>query len=123
MIAEDDPLTRENVRARLSRAGYDTVTARNGVECLHQLSSERPDALILDLQMPNLDGFAVLETFNGEMPDRLPPTMIVTARKSPEDVSRAIALGAKDYLLKSDMPQQLLSRVARLLRPPAPDAA
>lgn len=120
LIAEDDAGIRDLVRTRLRLAGYDPHTAKNGrqaVECALQL---RPHAMILDINMPELDGFGVLAELRTQAPDMHLPTLVLTARHSTEDVKRAVSLGAKDYLTKPFTEAQLLARVARLMRVRAP---
>jgi DNA-binding response OmpR family regulator len=120
LVAEDDLGIRDLIRTRLVLAGYDVHTARNGVEAVDRIASLRPDAVVLDINMPELDGFGVLAM----MPDiagigRI-PVLVLTARHAADDVRRAVGLGAKDYLTKPFSESQLLARVARLLRPPIP---
>jgi two-component system OmpR family response regulator len=106
-------------------ANYDVHVASNGNEALSQILRLRPDAMILDINMPEMDGFAVLEALRARREMPRPATMVLTARHAEEDVRRALMLGAKDYLTKPFSEAQLLARVARLLRPPlgrtAPD--
>jgi DNA-binding response OmpR family regulator len=118
LVAEDDPAIRELIRARLTTAGYDTHTAHNGREALQRMRSLKPDALLLDINMPELDGFGVLEALRAEEPIRHIPVLVLTARHGEEDVKRAVSLGAKDFLTKPFNDGQLLARVARLLRRP-----
>jgi two-component system OmpR family response regulator len=116
LIAEDDAGIRDIIRTRLHMAGYEVETARNGVVALSKLSTWRPAAMILDINMPELDGFGVLEALGQDA--GLTPILVLTARHAAEDVRRAIGLGAKDYLAKPFSESQLLARVARLLRTP-----
>ena len=115
-------MVREAVSMRLSTAGYDVHTARSGKEALERIVSVKPDALVLDINMPGLDGFEVLEALKTGMPDQAPPTLVLTSRQTGEDVRRALTLGARDYLVKASLGDQLLPRVARLLKPPRPGA-
>lgn len=114
-VAEDDELIRELVRTRLELAGYHTRWASNGPETMAQCNLLRPDALILDINLPGLDGLSILQRWKerGVAP---PPTLMLTARHNANDVRDAIALGAKDYLTKPFSDVVLLARVARLLR-------
>ena len=116
LVAEDDSLVRELVRMRLAAAGYDAHTARTGKEVLQRMIVLRPDALVLDINMPDMDGFEVLETIRAEIPDLRTPTLIMTARRSPDDVQRAVALGARDYVTKDSLETKLLPRLSRMLR-------
>jgi two-component system OmpR family response regulator len=125
LVVEDDASVRQLVRTRLDMANYDVHVASNGNEALSQILRLRPDAMILDINMPEMDGFAVLEALRAQREMPRPATMVLTARHAEEDVRRALMLGAKDYLTKPFSEAQLLARVARLLRPPlgrtAPD--
>jgi two-component system OmpR family response regulator len=116
LVAEDDGDIREVIRARLRSAGYDTVMARNGVEALDRIRAYAPVGMVLDINMPEMDGFTVLKTLReGRM--WFPPTLVLTARHAAEDVRRAVELGAKDYLAKPFSEAQLLARITRLMRP------
>lgn len=127
LVVEDDPAVRNLVRARLRMAGYEVHTARNGAEALVRIGDLKPDAMILDINMPELDGFGVLSALRETRDAHRPSTMVLTARHAEEDVRRAVMLGAKDYLTKPFNETQLMSRVARLLRrplrAPSPSAA
>lgn len=117
LIVDDDELIRELLRTRLELDGLNTVCARDGVEALAALSNHRLAAMLLDISMPNMDGFQLLDTLRRTR--RIPPpTLMLTARNAAEDVQRAIAMGAKDYLAKPFNDQMLLRRVRRLLRAP-----
>jgi DNA-binding response OmpR family regulator len=114
LVAEDDAGIRDIIRVRLSSIGFDVHTAHTGREALLRLRELRPDAMILDLNMPELDGFGVLEAMKASA-ERV-PTLVLTARHAADDVRRAVSLGAKDYMTKPFSDAQLLARVARLLR-------
>jgi DNA-binding response OmpR family regulator len=122
LVVDDDLSILELVRTRLTLAGYMVLAARNGAEALTRLNERRYDAMVLDLNMPEVDGFQVLERVRrlGFAP---PPTLVLTARHDASDVHHAIRLGARDYLTKPFQDRQLLMRVARLFRrqPPKVD--
>lgn len=127
LIAEDDAGIRDLVRTRLRIAGFDTHTAKNGLQAVERALQLRPAAMILDINMPGLDGFGVLSAIQDQAPDLHLPTLVLTARHSSDDVRMAIALGARDYLTKPFTEAQLLARVTRLMRsrigvatPPSP---
>lgn len=123
LIAEDDPLIRELVRTRLDIAGYATRVVADGVAALRQCGLSRPDAVILDINMPELSGFEVLTTLRKASATRSLPVLMLTARHASEDVARAVKLGANDYLTKPFQDAQLLYRVARLLKARGPAVA
>lgn len=125
LIVEDEPMVMELITTRLILAGYTTYSARNGELALERIAEVKPSAMILDINMPGLDGFGVLERLKESGVIAQLPTLVLTARNSPEDVRRAVTLGARDYLAKPFNDEQLLGRVARLVRkvnpaPPAP---
>lgn len=114
LVVEDDPIILDLITTRLDIAGYDTYFARDGYEGLTRLHELRPSALVLDLNMPRLDGFGLLRKMRLEGLNT--PTMVLTARNQPDDVRQAITLGARDFLAKPFKDAQLLQRVGRLLR-------
>jgi two-component system OmpR family response regulator len=119
-VAEDDPATLELIVTRLSLAGYDVSYARDGYQAVNAILTNRPDAVILDVNMPILDGFGVMKALRDRMSasSARMPIMVLTARNSPEDVKRAVQLGARDFLSKPFKDTHLLERVGRLLRAP-----
>jgi DNA-binding response OmpR family regulator len=118
LIVEDDPLVLELVTTRLELAGFHTSYARKGREGLGRIQDLRPDGLVLDINMPVMDGFAILSHLKSAG-SFYPPTLVLTARNKPEDVKTAIALGARDFLAKPFKDHQLIARVGRLVRMPA----
>jgi DNA-binding response OmpR family regulator len=117
VVAEDDANIRELVLTRLQVAGYDAFGARDGGEAMRRTLSIRPAVLVLDINMPGMDGFGVLESLKSHR--SMAKVLVLTARHAVADVQRAVGLGAKDYLAKPFSDAHLLSRVARLLRAPA----
>jgi two-component system OmpR family response regulator len=115
LVVDDEVSILELVSTRLTLAGYTVLTARNGVEALGRLTERRYDGMVLDLNMPQMDGFGVLECL-ADLPDPAPPTLVLTASHNAADVQRAVKLGARDYLSKPFEDRQLLMRVARLFR-------
>jgi DNA-binding response OmpR family regulator len=115
LVVDDDRSIVELVCTRLTLAGYNAFAARDGHEAITHLTGLRPAAMVLDLNMPSLDGFGVLAQMGKEGTDRT-PTLVLTARHATTDVQRAISLGARDYLSKPFNDNQLLMRVARLMR-------
>jgi two-component system OmpR family response regulator len=114
LVVDDEPHLLELITTRLSIAGYDTSGARDGREALARLTDFRPQAMVLDINMPFIDGFEVLARMRSQGLNDRTPTMVLTARNNAADVATAIELGARDYLSKPFGDQQLLARVARL---------
>lgn len=115
LVVDDDPFIMELIITRLALAGYATAQARDGRKALERLADFRPEAMVLDLNMPRLDGFGVLREMQASKTLSKPSTLVLTARNQAEDVQLAIALGAKDYMSKPFRDDQLLARVGRLL--------
>ena len=125
LIADDDAELRELIGFALRQAGYLVIMAADGGEALQQFDAEQPDLLILDVNMPRLDGLEVCRRIRAETTT---PIMMLTVRSSEEDQVHALDLGADDYLTKPFSPRTLLARVRALLRRaeierPAPQAA
>ncbi len=115
LAVDDDPSILELIVTRLEIAGFDTRRARNGQEALQRLTEFRPEAMVLDINMPVLDGFAVLAHMQANGLTDKTATMVLTARNNAEDVAKAVRLGARDYLAKPFKDEVLLQRVGRLL--------
>jgi len=118
LVVDDDAHILELITTRLNIAGFETRTARNGNEAIHALAEFRPEAMILDINMPVLDGFGVLAHMKAHGLTGKTPTMVLTARNNAGDVAKAVQLGARDYLSKPFNHAQLLQRVGRLLARP-----
>jgi two-component system OmpR family response regulator len=122
-IAEDDESILDLLVTRLRIAGYHTTQEKDGLAALEAIKRNPPNACILDVNMPRLDGFQVLARMRADPLTAHVPVLILTARRAPDDIKTAIRLGATDYLSKPFNHEQLLARVARLLRrrSPPPD--
>lgn len=113
VIADDDVTVRTLVRAALENEGMECRLASNGPEALDQIRNHRPQAAVLDVNMPGMDGFEVLAAIRAE---RLPVRVILlTARQHQNDVVRGFSLGADDYIIKPVRPMELVARLKRLL--------
>jgi two-component system OmpR family response regulator len=128
LVAEDDEGLLDLITLRLELAGYDIFQARDGANALRQIRQVNPAGVVLDVNMPVMDGFAVLREVARTPALRSVPIMVMTARNRPEDVQTAIGLGARDYLAKPIDERVFLVRVARLIRkapgrPPPDDSA
>jgi DNA-binding response OmpR family regulator len=113
LIVEDEETIAEFVSMGLSYAGFQVAVARDGNEGLEEFRRRRPDLVILDVMLPELDGFAVLRQIRlqGDV-----PVLMLTARADVDDRVRGLELGADDYLPKPFKFKELLARVRALLR-------
>lgn len=115
LLAEDDPDVQLILDTRMRAAGFRTVLAFDGQQTLDALEKDSPAIVVLDLMMPNLTGFDVLMKLRERGPRR-PRTIVLSARGRDEDVTRAFELGADDYVTKPFNPDELMARIARLIR-------
>lgn len=118
LVVDDDAHIVELIVTRLEIAGFVTRAARNGKEAIQQLTEFRPEAMVLDINMPVLDGFGVLAHMKAHGLSGKVPTMVLTARNNAGDVAKAVQMGARDFLSKPFNDMQLLQRVGRLLSRP-----
>lgn len=118
LIADDEPLMRELLEARLSQRDYSSISAADGREALARLEDSDPDAVVLDAMMPVHDGFEVLRQMRASAKHADTPVIMLTARRGERDIVSALEIGANDYLVKPFMPEELFARLARLLKRP-----
>ncbi|MFQ5967258.1 MAG: response regulator transcription factor [Acidimicrobiia bacterium] len=114
LIAEDDRGVRDALDRALRFEGYETVTAVDGAEALDRVAEESPDAIVLDVMMPHVDGLAVARRIRANGDDT--PILILTARQEIPDRVEGLDAGADDYLVKPFALEELLARVRALLR-------
>jgi len=116
LVADDSLVIRKLLRRQLEEHGHDVVEAVDGEDALVQVRAHRPDVVLLDVEMPNLDGHGVLRYMRAaeELADI--PVVFLTARASTEDVVEGLRLGAHDYLRKPFEPSELVARVSAAVR-------
>lgn len=115
LVCDDDPLLLELVEFRLTVDGYSVETCENGYDALHALESRRFDAVVLDAMMPGIDGYEVLSEMQADARLASIPVTILSAKDDPADIARALSSGAKDYLVKPFVPDELSARISTLL--------
>ncbi len=113
MVVEDEQNLRETLTYNLMREGYRVISAGDGRTAIEMARREQPDLLMLDLMLPQVDGFEVCRTVRQEMQA---PILILTARDSEVDTVLGLELGADDYVTKPFTLRPLLARVKALLR-------
>src|SRR5277367_4446434 len=114
LVVDDDPDVRGAVETALELDGHSVATATDGLVALKRLGQTEFDAVVLDVLMPNLDGFEVCRRLRAS--GNRTPILILTARDSEQDTIRGLDLGADDYLVKPFGLGELLARVRALLR-------
>ena len=116
LVVDDEPDICALVAFHLAKAGFRVTTAGTGIEALACVRDEEPALVVLDLMLPGLSGYEVLERLRAEPNTRDVPVLMLTARREEEDRIRGLALGADDYQTKPFSPQELVLRVAAILR-------
>ena len=113
LLVDDERTVREGLKRLLESEGFAVRTARDGADALAKLSDKRPDAVLLDVMMPKLNGFALCAELRKT--DALLPVVFLTAKDSEADEIRGMGLGADDYVSKSAGEEVLLARLRRSL--------
>lgn len=116
-IVDDDPDVRDLVEYKLVQNGHDVLCATNGQDALRLVPEVMPELLLLDVMMPGISGFDVLETLRADESTRALPIIMLTAKAQEADTDRGFTLGANDYVLKPFSPRELMSRVSAQLVP------
>jgi two-component system KDP operon response regulator KdpE len=113
LIVDDEARIRDFVRMNLELEHYRVTEASNGLEALDELRENLPDLVVLDVMMPEMDGF---ETLRAIREVSTVPVVMLTVRQDEQDRIRGLDLGADDYIAKPFSPRELLSRIRALLR-------
>ena len=114
LVVEDEQKTGEYLQQGLTEAGFLVSLARNGLDGHHQAMTEEFDLIILDVMLPDVDGWRILKSLREA--EKQTPVLFLTARDSVEDRVKGLELGADDYLVKPFAFAELLARVRTLLR-------
>ena len=114
LVAEDETSLNDLLQDALRMNGYETISAKHGLEALRLIREEKPDLVILDINMPQLDGFGVIEKLRNE--NNNVPVIVLTARDQRDDKSIGFGLGADDFVTKPFGLEELLMRVSAVLR-------
>ena len=116
LVVDDEPDIVALVAYHLARAGYRVSTASSGDDALSLARRERPAMIVLDLMLPGLSGYDVLQHLREHESTRDVAVLMLTARREEQDRIRGLSLGADDYLTKPFSPQELVLRVGAILR-------
>ncbi len=115
LTVDDERDVVELIRFHLVKAGYTVLTAGSGREALDVIRSNRPDLVLLDLMLPDIDGFGVCEILRRHPSTAAIPIVIISAWDTTDSLNLGLELGALDYLTKPFSPKELVERVRRLL--------
>ncbi|MEW5987277.1 MAG: response regulator, partial [Chloroflexota bacterium] len=113
LVVDDEPRMIRFIRMNLELEGYQVIEARNGLQALDQIRQHLPDLVIMDVMMPEMDGFEALRLLREIS---TVPVILLTVRQDEEDKIRGLELGADDYVTKPFSPRELNSRVNAVLR-------
>jgi len=116
LVVDDEPDIVALVAYHLAKAGYRVSTASSGTEALESTRRDRPALVVLDLMLPGMSGYEVLEQLRASDATRGVAVLMLTARREEPDRIRGLSLGADDYLTKPFSPQELVLRVGAILR-------
>jgi DNA-binding response OmpR family regulator len=113
LIVDDDRVLADVLAFTLRREGFEIILAHDGATALQRFAQDAPDLVVLDVNLPRLDGFAVCRQMRAQADT---PIILLTVRSDEDDIVRGLALGADDYLTKPFSPRQLVARVHAVLR-------
>src|SRR5512138_204365 len=116
LVVEDKPSLAQMLRVLFMAKGLDVQAAFNGEEALEKVPSLSPGLILLDLMMPKMDGFETLRRLKADPGTAKIPVIILTARKEKEDMDRARALGAVEYITKPFKAVEVVDKVLRHIR-------
>ncbi len=120
LVAEDDPMIFKLVDFRLRHMGHEIYWAQDGGKAVEMAQSQRPDLILLDVMMPVLDGFEVLQRLMADNGTQNIPIIMLTARGQESDIVKGIQAGASDYVVKPFSFPELIARMnVALARRPA----
>ena len=116
LIVDDEPTNVDMLSQELDEEGYKLLTAYDGEEALIKVQEYQPDLILLDVMMPNVDGFTVCRILKGSGKTILIPVILLTALRAHEDRVRGIEAGADDFISKPFDRDELLAKIRSLLR-------
>jgi DNA-binding response OmpR family regulator len=115
LIVDDEPMTRNLLRLMLERAGFEISEAEDGLKALLMVAEQRPDVLLLDVMMPNMDGLTVCKKLRAQADTAVLPIILLSARTSPESVKAGLDAGATRYLSKPISREGLIDTIHEVL--------
>lgn len=119
LIADDDPDSREILKTYFEAEGHQIVLAADGMEVLKRFTDEKPDLVLLDIMMPQLDGWEALHYIRTA---GRTPVLMITAKDATEDIVKALSAGADDYIVKPLRLREVEARISAVMRRAQPSA-
>jgi CheY-like chemotaxis protein len=115
LVVDDDPVIQKLLQVNFEMEGYSVITAGDGEEGLAKAQAEHPDAVVLDVMMPKMDGLEVARRLKSDPDTEGIPIILLSAKAQQADIQAGTATGAEEYLTKPFDPLELLQRVGELI--------
>ncbi|MFC1721914.1 response regulator transcription factor [Patescibacteria group bacterium] len=116
LLAEDDQDLQEMYETKFTMEGFEVIKAENGVEALNKVDLEKPHIILLDIVMPEMDGFQALRDLRANPKTKEIPVLLLTNLGQEGDIKKGIELGAADYLIKANFtPNEVVAKVKKIL--------
>lgn len=117
LLIEDDDMLRELITKRLTKGGYAVLQATDGVEGLKAVEEQKPDLVLLDIVLPGIDGFEVLEKIKNSASLSKTPVVMLSNLSQKDDIDKALKLGAADYFIKINFTsEEVLEKIKNILK-------
>lgn len=114
LLIEDEEIISDLLQKKLDKEGYEVSIAKDGKEGLKTIREIWPDLILLDIGMPRMEGFEVMEEMNKDPALKRIPVIVISDSGQPVELNRAQGLGAKDWLIKTEFdPQELINKVVK----------
>lgn len=115
LVVDDDPVILRLLEVNFEMEGYDVLSATDGEEAVRRALEERPDLMVCDIMMPNVNGLEVVERLRADERTRTMPIVLLSAKAQAVEVRKGLEVGADEYLTKPFDPLDLVERVQALL--------
>lgn len=116
LIVEDDKFLRELISQKIGAEGYEVIGATDGEEGLKVAGETHPDLILLDLILPTMDGFEVLQKLKGQELTKAIPVIVLSNLGQKEDIDKGMQLGAVDYMIKAHFtPKEIVEKIKSIL--------
>jgi CheY-like chemotaxis protein len=117
LLVDDTEFYQNMYKTKLLTEGYLVTTANNGLEAIKAITSDRPDMILLDLMMPLMDGFKVLQTIKADPNLKEIPVVVFSAKGNTDEIGKAIAAGATDFLVKATTtPNKVVEKINQIMK-------
>jgi len=114
LLIEDEEIMVDLLQRKLTAEGYETSVARDGQEGMEKMKEVKPDLILLDIIMPKMGGFEVMEEMKGDGELKKIPVIVISNSGQPVEIDKAQTLGAKDWLIKTEFdPQEVINKVKK----------